>query len=267
MITHLPPAHGYRVSLKRGMVGHEIYALQVLLNQLTTGPSVMVEDGVFGPLTEKKVIGLQKTENLVTDGIAGTLTQRALLIRGCKKVEHVEQIPDGLAKGIMEGESGFAVGAVNWDVPGGVDCGPIQLRVYTDQFGDEDVWRRAFGYDGIAWSMAALADQKAKFHGMAGAKTTKSAWRLAILNHNWPSAAANYAKGLTDWTYFAKWYPGGPIDDGQTVSTARDYEVRRYTMRTKAQWVIKASAGRILTGESWANHYVDSKVTYVKSWS
>ena len=163
LIQFLPPAKTFRYALKRGMRGHEVYALQVLLNQLTRSANDLVEDGVFGPLTEAQVRGVQKTEGLVQDGVAGIKTQTALLLRAIKKYEAEFALPKKLLYGITEGESGFAVGCVNWSIVGGVDAGSIQDRVYASEYDSAARWRLAFGEESIRAVAAMLASTKARF--------------------------------------------------------------------------------------------------------
>ena len=57
-------------TLKKGSRGEEVKTLQHALH--------LIEDGIFGPLTEEAVKDFQKSRGLVVDGIVGSLTWSAL---------------------------------------------------------------------------------------------------------------------------------------------------------------------------------------------
>lgn len=78
-------------TLKIGMNGADVKALQKKLIELEW--LVGEPDGIFGPKTQKAVIAFQKANNLVVDGKAGALTQRALF-EGNIPVEPAP-VPDG----------------------------------------------------------------------------------------------------------------------------------------------------------------------------
>ena len=232
----LPPSTSPRVVLKRGMVGHEVYVLQVLLNDLTTGKAKLGEDGHFGAKTESKVRGLQKTERITQDGIAGLDTQRRLALRALKKAEAVAKLPTGLLRGIMENESGYVVGSANWSVPGGVDVALMQERVYTADYGDAARWREAMGLGGVIDAARTLREAYDRLHGLPGATTAKRAWELAALNHNYPYGADQIARG-------------------HGLSTA-----------PKA-WVQAIRVPGVDSPAEWAEFYIGKVTPYVKDWT
>jgi len=70
-----PPYPG--IVLRRGMQGPSIRQIQERLNNLGASPR-LVEDGIFGPLTETAVMTFQGQRNLNTDGIVGVITWNEL---------------------------------------------------------------------------------------------------------------------------------------------------------------------------------------------
>jgi peptidoglycan hydrolase-like protein with peptidoglycan-binding domain len=63
-------------TLRRGMSGDDVARLQTRLKE--TGFLAGAVDGIFGSLTYNAVVGFQRANGLVADGIAGPLTQAAL---------------------------------------------------------------------------------------------------------------------------------------------------------------------------------------------
>jgi hypothetical protein len=233
-------AKTYRYTLKEGQKGHDVWALQINVNASGLVGTI-AEDGAFGPKTTLAIKRLQDKLGLAADGIAGPVTQRSLALRLIARVETKYSLPKGLIRGIVEGESGFMVGAVNWSVAGGVDCGWTQRRVIEQNY-DEDNFRRAFHgpvqFDLLA---AELRREKDRFYGKAGAKTHRRAWELAILDHNWPYAAQRLAEGKCIY-----------------LDCAKDTRF--------AQWVADIGVPGVDTPQEWAKHYVNSKIGYVTEW-
>ncbi len=256
------PQRTYRYSLKRGMLGHDVWALQI--NLARRGFEVS-QDGEFGEGTERAVKKFQSNNDLTSDGIAGLLTQRTLALRLIKEPQSKHGTPPGLIKGIVEGESGFMVGAVNWIVPHGIDCGWVQRRVVDTDYTDT-AFKAAFdGSVQFELLAASLRDEKERFHH--GDITHQRAWELAVLDHNWPAAAQNYGQGKQNWNYVAKFYFGKDPDAGRFYRTIDSTaELRSYDMNTPAQWIKLIGASGITTGTQWADHYIDSKTHYVNTW-
>ncbi|NYZ10917.1 peptidoglycan-binding protein [Azospirillum sp. RWY-5-1] len=67
--------------LKQGAVCNQVVALQFALNRVTEFLPKLVCDGIFGPLTLKRVMDHQKRQGLRTDGIVGPLTLDTLFER------------------------------------------------------------------------------------------------------------------------------------------------------------------------------------------
>jgi len=158
---------------------------------------VVSPDGAFGPQTDGAVRDFQKDNFLTADGIAGQKTQMRLiqLIDVRTHTKH-DELPVGLLRGFSETEGGNNVGAVNWNVSGGVDCGVMQVRVYGPPYDAHDM-RGAYDPDVAMERIASgFVKQAELFRGMAYARTQRFefAQRCAGLAWNWPYAAEQYAK-------------------------------------------------------------------------
>jgi hypothetical protein len=211
--------------MRDGSIGWPVYGLQTGLNHAINGLS---EDGVFGQATERAVKAFQKAHDLTADGIAGPATQ-ARLCHGIVAKTTVTGVPSGLGRSIMEGESGYWLGAVNWSVPGGVDCGVVQRRVYGPPFSPQ-VLRDAFDPSlSLLWALHSLKNRSEEFYTQVGVRNRKDrkeyALRLAVLAHNWPWAADWLADGHElSTTKQATWVPNGTrFSDGVAVRSYRDW--------------------------------------------
>lgn len=218
------PNHTAPASLKKGSTGWPVYGLQQGLNTLG---AKLAADGDFGNLTEKAVREFQRDQGLAKDGVAGPATQSELCHRIVELVQ-VRGVPSGLGQSIMEGESGYWLGAVNWSVPGGVDCGVIQRRVFVPY--SREALRNAFDpEEAVRWALGALKQRSEEFItqvGVRGRNDRKEyALRLAVLAHNWPWAADWLADGhQLSTTKQATWVPKGTkFKDGTPVRSYRDW--------------------------------------------
>jgi hypothetical protein len=104
------------VILKRGDRG---YAVRVLQRRLR-----LTVDGVFGPITERRVKRFQRRHSLVPDGIVGPITRRAL---GLRAFSTSVRIP-AILRQIAECESGGNPRAIS---PGGTYRGKYQFSRTT----------------------------------------------------------------------------------------------------------------------------------------
>src|SRR4051794_6087049 len=114
-------------SLRQGDQGWPVFALQCGLDELGYDCDA---DGIFGPGTYRMVQAFQrKIQTLTIDGIAGPATQTQIvrLIDINVHGKH-PQLAYGLLRGFALSESGNSLGATNWNVYGGVDCGVVQIR-------------------------------------------------------------------------------------------------------------------------------------------
>lgn len=213
------PNRSTPVSLRKGNTGWPVYALQTGLQPLEIN---IAADGIFGQITDDAVRYFQDRESLAAvDGIAGQVTQSTVTVR-CEHViaGRVEGLPVGLVRGIAALESAGYLGAVNWTIVGGVDCGVVQRRVYGPPYGLTAL-RHAFA---PVTAMAAAADELGlryrRFRGYG--RRAEWSWRLAALAHNWPWAAEQLARweALPNPNGTASWVPDGVrFPDGQPVRT------------------------------------------------
>lgn len=230
------PDKGFHWVLKKGLIGSDVRALQLNLNLLLTNK--IKEDGIFGDFTEKQVIAYQRNHGLVADGIAGGATQKSLGKRLLIPAWRPFSLPAGLGEGLVEAESSWAVGCVNWSAPGGVDCGWIQDRVFWNT-GPEEIsdqrWYNAFSgaYGGaiIGSEFRSRHDsfwsyRNTKYYGV---RTHEDAWKYAALGHNWPAGADKLARGIA-------------------------------LSEQPAQWVIDIGAIGVTSPADWARFYI-GKVT------
>lgn len=211
--------------------GWPVFAVQSALNSVRGSfwPKLVL-DGSFGPATDTAVKAFQREYLLTVDGKFGP-SSSARIIRLLDARVHalLPGLPAGLLRGFAEGEGGNNLSATNWSIPGGVDCGVMQYRVYVqidgsyaftdllDAFSPESAMFRA-GQDFLTRADA--------FYAAAGVKgradRTEFSKRLAVLAHNWPSGASDIAKDgkLTNPDGVASWVPAGvKFPDGQIVNT------------------------------------------------
>jgi peptidoglycan hydrolase-like protein with peptidoglycan-binding domain len=238
------PNEHYRYAFKEGMEGWDVWAIQIAIN--AANKAGLVEDGIFGPRTKTAVINLQAALKITQDGICGVETQAVLCRREAARAE-AQRVPTGLIRGLTEGESGNIVPATSVRYPdGSFDTGPDQKHLLNPTQAEE---REAYNV-GLEDSRIANETKAAyqSYFGKKGATTTKEAWRLAILLHNWPAAAEQIALGHKDtWVY-----------------TSRGLQ---YTLDDPAPWVKEIGVFGIVTGWQWAQYYINSKTIYITSWT
>jgi hypothetical protein len=218
-------------SLKKGNAGIAVWSLQKALTEAAFTLQV-VADGDFGPATEASVKKFQLGNGLLGDGVAGPRTQRALVIAACARAD--DEIPAGLLDGFAAGEGGYYLAPVNWSVAGGVDCGAFQRRVYDEDYDNAAVIQRAFdtGYQArlLAGSLSNLRgifiSRLGTKDGYNGMRPAEKAWRLAALNHNYPSGADRLSRTpihqlSSYWTTAQPWVYnfGFKFPDGTPIRT------------------------------------------------
>lgn len=242
----LQPNERYRRAFKEGMVGWDVQALQIGLNSHQRTLPV-TEDGHFGPQTRECVLREQRNHHLTQDGIAGLLTQRAIAVAEANAAEATHRVAKGLTVGIIEGESGYAFAATtpkytSGTAAGSRDVGLVQKNLSERQLQDQEVISAAFRVRDLVRELAgALRSRHNSYFGRPGASTHKRAWELAVLYHNWPSAAVNMSQGH------------GPYLD--SARNDRD-----------EQWIIDIGVPGVRTPNQWVAHYIQSKTMYVTDW-
>jgi peptidoglycan hydrolase-like protein with peptidoglycan-binding domain len=230
------PPTSTKVSFQLGDTHQGVWAIQRGLNSLdwldSQGLSDLIEDGDFGPGTDTAVKAYQNAVALTADGVFGPKSQ-ARFVRSCiVRTDAGTKLPKGLLEGVIQGESGAFIAAVNTSTPGGTDCGYTQRRVTTPY--SEAAVQRAFDslyqidlacdtfYDrfNVYITKTAVAKRSDK---------SEYAWRLATLYHNWPYGANRLADGYVLSNQVAGWVPDSAPDWAKTYSGWAKY----YAMGSK----------------------------------
>lgn len=228
-----------KYSFKQGDTHVGVWAIQRFLNGI--GYANYEATGFFGELTDDSVKRYQSAVGIEADGIVGPQTQ-ARMVRSCvTRAPHGSDLPRGLTEGVIDGESGGLLAAVNTSVPGGVDCGLTQRRVYEPYDPDKvaEAFDPAFN---VSFSVGELYGRYKTFRIMPAvtkrSDATEYAWRLAALAHNWPWGANELANGraLSTWRE-ATWVPSTvKFPDGSDVFSYSDW-AKYYAMGSKSkQW-------------------------------
>jgi hypothetical protein len=188
---NLSPA-GYRYRpLTQGATGHDVLALQFALGA--------VPDGAFGPKTRERVVAFQRRHfpDPDHDGIAGIKTQRELCLQAIWPAQRAYDLPPGLARGMVEGESGFMLGNHTPRYSNGrFDVGPVQFNVDP---ADSGAVRRALNVPDAIGRLCddgdrGLRGRHDRYYGQPGAQTDEEAWKLAVMSWNAPSWADTWAR-------------------------------------------------------------------------
>lgn len=226
----VPPKYGSWAELvapiKQGETGWRVYGLQIALLSLSRSVTL---DCDFGPKTKAAVQDFQEHENLEADGIAGPVTQRRILTKlGARTHAQLPDVPDGLMRGFAEGEGASVLAATNWTVAGGVDCGCMQYRVFGPPY---DRRKLEIAFDPVESMLEAAGDFLARTVTLGKGSWVSSqlrslrpelAKRLAVLAHNWPAGALDYAArgSVNNPTGIATWVAAGTkFPDGTAVTT------------------------------------------------
>lgn len=211
--------------LVKGDEGWPVYGLQTGLDAL--GYSLAF-DGDFGPATDDAVRKFQKDNYLGSDGVAGHNTQaRIISLLDVKTHLRHPKLPAGLLRGFAETESGNNLGAVNWSVSGGVDCGIVQVRCYGPPYVMDELRSAYNPYVSFERIAVTFQGRVMSLRGMpyASKQSLHFAQRCAALAWNWPYAAEQYAMHgrLPNPTKQAEWAKGIKFPDGIAVKTWRDW--------------------------------------------
>lgn len=211
----------------KGETGWRAYALQAGLRALAYELGV---DGTFGPETLEALRKFQGELKLAADGVAGPQTQGAILSR-LSTLTHRQytSVPDGLMRGFCESEGGNMLAPTNWSVPGGVDCGCMQWRVYGPPYDLAQLKARFDPAKAMTAAAVSYTERVEKFRDGAwvrvqGARRDELAKRCAAMAHNWPSkggadfiaehGVCSNADALCTWVS-----PGTKFPDGTPVRT------------------------------------------------
>lgn len=167
--------------------GEDVYALQTALNAIQNAGLVL--DGAFGPKTSTAVRAFQTAHRpLKVDGIAGGATQQAAAFLLADKASDEFDLPTGLLKGQLIGESGCWLGNYSPKRPDGTyDAGVAQRN--TKQTAAKQ------GFDAPASVRACGAHMRDYYNRYTTVTDMRRRWGLAAGAWNAP-AFANYLAGL-----------------------------------------------------------------------
>jgi Putative peptidoglycan binding domain len=224
------------------MVGTDVAALQINLP--------LGVDGNFGARTEAAVKNFQDDHSLVVDGIAGVLTQRAVIRCACSVPQKQQRLPSGMLMSIASNESGFAVAAYTAHPDGsGFDLGPFQ-RSFEGP-GTQSAYSFAYSAEAMGGQTAERLRERRDHYGnpwpvdswyvdhLAEGRHGRFAWQLAVLAHNWPEAADNLFRL------------------GSVHEDPRDD-------LSPAAWIEKATGGRLKNAREWVCAYIERSTVYVQ---
>lgn len=232
-------------TIKQGDKGIAVWAVQRICNK--AGIHV-TEDGDFGPKTFSAVSQLQEKLGLtLTDGIVGPGTQQAISKSLCSRQRVVNDLPDKILDSHVAWESGGYLAAVNWGTPGGVDCGLVQRRIYTGSYDDQAQIQRAFD---AAYQLGLVGGEMRRLRDLyvarpgcqmsASPSPNELAWRLAVLQHNYPVAADQISRyGIHNLSgYFLtpqEWVVDARVKfpDGTPIETPLEW-CQHYSLGNKA---------------------------------
>jgi hypothetical protein len=195
----IPKATVYVV--RKGDQGIVAWAVQRACNKLGIPTS---EDAFFGSATEESVKRFQTLIGVEADGVVGPKTQQAFARLLCRGEENTRDLPGKILWSKILYESGGYLGAVNWSVAGGVDCGVTQRRVYEGDYDNDAVIKRAFD---AAYQLRLSGERVEDLHAIYLARGVirrqQTAWRCAVLAHNYPALADKISrvgfKGLSSY--------------------------------------------------------------------
>lgn len=241
---NISPNENYRYVLKEGMSGWDIQTIQIAFNS-TPGKYNLILDGSFGPKTDFAARAIQHNLGITVDGIVGPQTQSSLCARECESVKNL--VPAGLIKGICFGESGGIVPTTSAKYSNGSrDYGPLQHNMIDPS---QNELENAYSPILQAYRVAReINSAYTDFLTQTGTGSKEDSWRLAVLNYNWPAAAQKIAAGEGEiWVY--------------------NSEGKQYKMNSPAPWIEKFGITGVSTGWQWAEHYINSKIIFVKSWT
>lgn len=222
--------------LREGDQGIVVWAFQRTCERL----SIPVAGGPDGDFQEGTVAAakiLQVKLGFVgkdVDGVVGPQTQHGLAEYLTHREETLTKVPLNILLSLVTYESSGLLGAVNYSKAGGIDCGMCQRRVYEVDYDDEDVIRRAFD---AAYQLDLLADRikdlKSIFLSRKVIRKLETAYRCAVLSHNYPYLADQISrvgfKGLSSYYNSPQeWVVevGLRFPDGQPVRTPLEWGQR-----------------------------------------
>jgi hypothetical protein len=96
---------------KPKLVGEDVYALQIALNNFDASEELLDADGILGNDTAVAIWNYQRQKNLIVDGIAATETQKDLATRIARQAaQRYDDVMYRQLYGQIERESNFLLG-------------------------------------------------------------------------------------------------------------------------------------------------------------
>lgn len=230
------PEGSGRWSLKQGMTGHDVVAVQIAL--VNAGFKLPV-DGVYGVGTESAIYSYQSAKGLKADGVCGPVTQEKFV--RSQSLRYGKRLPRGMLPSIAANESSFLLGArTSHPSDSGYDLGAFQHSLGSHTPSTQDNIRKALSVPYMAQRTAGEVLAAYTRYRSWGKVGERRCWELAVLRHNFPLAADRLAQGLSIF-----------------INPAEDHEVK--------QWVVEASGGRLQTTREWCDAYI-AKATALVRW-
>lgn len=211
--------------------GNDVIALQEVCGVVQT-------DGVFGEQTDRALRSLQSTLGVKVDGVCGPATERAFCLHVLALIS--SGTPQGLAQGMVEGESGYRLGAQSPTYMRNgtlhADLGVVQFSTPQD---DVAIHRALDAPVALSRLCEHLREKRAEYFDAPYVSRHRERSRIA----GWLSCGSWNAPAWTD-----VWAARGPDDPFlQKAVTLQD--------------------GTPGTREQWVRNYVASKIAYVDSWN
>jgi len=80
-------------------------------------------------------VTFQQAVQIGADGVVGAVTT-GHIVGELEDQEITAKLPNRILEGFAWGEGGMDFQAVNWSVPGAVDCGTYQRRAFESDYGN-----------------------------------------------------------------------------------------------------------------------------------
>lgn len=186
-------------------VNYGVRAIQLGLQRSGGGFSEIVVDGHFAPQTERFVRVWQGKLGLAVDGVFGPLSARKMFGAIVENAEKLFGIPNNYLAGMVDLESGWDPGAVGAN---GFDSGLFQINLDpVSGHGKAITVLQAFD---PTWATNYSGNRVAVAANVYREQLDQLAWKLAVGQHNSPLAAKL-------WLVAALREPPGLGDDPEVV--------------------------------------------------
>lgn len=239
----LNPYEPYRYSLKRGMTGTDVAALQINFPDL-------VPDGWFGNQTHNRVVRFQERHGISpAEGIVGPLTNQKIVMVRSKRAIEGYGLPKGFLESIVAHESNFVICASSkHPSDSGIDVGAYMISSGSGP-GTQNFYSYAYNIEKVSVDIAAARRSwydktptnikpSLYFNDLANGDVNKFRWEMAVLSHNWPDAAEDIPR-------YGYIYETDPARDDKP-----------------AEWIQTASGGRLDTPREWVYDYIQKSTIY-----